>query len=70
LTSEGKKLNSSARFRAFHDLPMKHEFKLGDPVDWKSKAGRVLGTARQKDSAQMKLQPYTVHVSKEEGAAR
>ena len=45
---------------------MKHEFKVGDHVEWNSEAGRVRGTIRKKVTSAIKFKSYTVHASKEE----
>ena len=45
---------------------MKHEFKVGDHVEWNSEAGRVRGTIKKKITSPMKFKTYTVHASKEE----
>ena len=45
---------------------MKHEFKVGDHVEWNSEAGRVRGTIQKKITSRMKFKTYTVHASKEE----
>jgi hypothetical protein len=47
-------------------MPMKHEFKVGDHVEWNSEAGRVRGTIQKKVTSPMKFKTYTVHASKEE----
>lgn len=49
-----------------YDLPMKHEFKVGDHVEWNSEAGRVRGTIKRKVTSKVKFKTYTVHASKEE----
>lgn len=49
-----------------YDLPMKHEFKVGDHVEWNSEAGRVRGTIKKKVTSEVKFKTYTVHASKEE----
>jgi hypothetical protein len=46
--------------------PMKHEFTIGDHVEWNSEAGRVRGTIKKKISAAIKLKTYTVRASKQE----
>jgi hypothetical protein len=45
---------------------MKHEFKVGDHVEWNSEAGRVRGTIRKKVTSAVKFKTYTVRASKEE----
>ena len=45
---------------------MKHEFKVGDRVEWNSEAGRVHGTIRKKVTSAVKFKTYTVRASKEE----
>jgi hypothetical protein len=45
---------------------MKHEFKVGDHVEWNSEAGRVRGTIRKKVTSAIKFKTYTVRASKEE----
>jgi RNA polymerase-interacting CarD/CdnL/TRCF family regulator len=45
---------------------MKHEFKVGDHVEWNSEGGRVRGTIQKKVSSTMKFKTYTIHASKEE----
>jgi hypothetical protein len=45
---------------------MKHEFKVGDHIEWNSEAGRVRGTIQKKVTSRMKFKTYTVHASKEE----
>jgi hypothetical protein len=45
---------------------MKHEFKVGDHVQWNSEAGRVRGTIRKKVTSAVKFKTYTVRASKEE----
>ena len=47
-------------------MPMKHEFEVGDHVEWNSEAGRVRGTIQKKVTSTMKFKTYTVHASKEE----
>jgi len=47
-------------------MPMKHEFRVGDHVEWNSEAGRVRGTIRKKVTSAIKFKSYTVHASKEE----
>ena len=45
---------------------MKHEFKVGDHVEWNSEAGRVRGTIKKKVTSAIKFKTYTVRASKEE----
>ena len=45
---------------------MKHEFKIGDHVEWNSESGRVRGTIRKKVRSAVKFKTYTVRASKEE----
>ena len=45
---------------------MKHEFKVGDHVEWNSEAGHVRGTIKKKVTSAIKLKTYTVRASKEE----
>lgn len=45
---------------------MKHEFKVGDHVEWNSEAGRVRGTIQKKVTSAIKFKTYTVHASKDE----
>jgi len=45
---------------------MKHDFKVGDQVEWNSEAGRVRGTIKKRITKQIKFKGYTVHASKEE----
>ena len=47
-------------------LPMKHEFKVEDHVEWNSEAGRVRGTIKKKVTSAIKFKTYTVRASKEE----
>jgi hypothetical protein len=47
-------------------LPMKHEFNIGDHVEWNSEAGRVRGTIKKKITAAIKFRTYTVRASKDE----
>ena len=46
--------------------PMKHEFKVGDHVEWNSEAGHVRGTIKKKVTSAIKFKTYTVRASKEE----
>jgi hypothetical protein len=43
---------------------MKHEFKVGDHVQWNSEAGLVRGTIRKKVTSAVKFKTYTVRASK------
>ena len=45
---------------------MKHEFKVGDHVEWNSEADLVRGTIKKKVTAAIKFKTYTVRASKEE----
>ena len=45
---------------------MKHEFKIGDHVEWNSEAGYVRGTIKKKITSAIKFNRYTVRASKEE----
>ena len=45
---------------------MKHEFKIGDHVEWNSEAGYVRGTIKKKVTSAIKFKTYTVRASKEE----
>jgi hypothetical protein len=45
---------------------MKHEFKVGDHVEWNSEAGRVHGTIKKKVTSAIKFKTYTARASKEE----
>ena len=45
---------------------MKHEFKVGDHVEWNSEAGRVRGTIKKKVTSAITFKGYTVRASKEE----
>ena len=47
-------------------MPMKHEFKVGDHVEWNSEAGHVRGTIKKKVTSAIKFKTYTVRASKEE----
>ena len=47
-------------------IPMKHEFKVGDHVEWNSEAGRVRGTIKKKVTSAINFKTYTVRASKEE----
>lgn len=45
---------------------MKHEFKVGDHVEWNSEAGHVRGTIKKKVTSVITFKTYTVYASKEE----
>ena len=45
---------------------MKHEFKVGDHVEWNSEAGYVRGTIKRKITSAMKFKTYIARASKEE----
>ena len=45
---------------------MKHEFKVGDHVEWNSEAGHVCGTIKKRITSATKFKTYTVRASKEE----
>ncbi len=45
---------------------MKHEFKIGDHVEWNSEAGRVRGTIKKKVTSAIRFKTYTVRASKGE----
>ena len=45
---------------------MKHEFTVGDHVEWNSEAGRVRGTIKKKVTSAINFKTYTVRASKEE----
>lgn len=45
-------------------MPMKHEFKIGDHVEWNSEAGRV--RVKKKVTSAIRFKTYTVRASKEE----
>ena len=45
---------------------MKHEYKVGNHVEWNSEAGHVRGTIRKKVTSAIKFKTYTVRASKEE----
>lgn len=44
---------------------MKHEFKIGDHVEWNSEVGKVRGTIKKKITSKIKFKGYNVHASKE-----
>ena len=45
---------------------MKHEFKVGDHVEWNSEAGRVRGTIRKKVTSAIQFKTYIVRATAEE----
>ena len=45
---------------------MKHQFKIGDHVEWNSEAGHVRGTIKKRITSDIKFKGYMVHASKEE----
>ena len=45
---------------------MKPAFKVGDPVEWNSEAGRVPGTIKKKVTSTIRFKTDTVRASKEE----
>jgi len=45
---------------------MKHNFKVGDHVEWNSEAGRVQGSIKKVITSEILFKGYTVHASKEE----
>jgi hypothetical protein len=45
---------------------MKHEFKVGDHVEWNSEAGFVRRAIKKKVTSAIKFKTYTVRASKEE----
>ena len=45
---------------------MKHEFKVGDHVEWNSEAGHVRGTIKKKVTSSTKFKTYTVHATQED----
>ena len=45
---------------------MKHEFKVGDQVEWNSEAGYVRGRIEKKVTSVMKFKTYMIRASKEE----
>ena len=47
-------------------IPMAHDFKVGDHVEWNSEAGRVRGTIKKKITSEITFKGYEVHASKEE----
>jgi hypothetical protein len=47
-------------------IPMAHDFKVGDHVEWNSEAGRVRGKIKKKIASEITFKGYKVHASKEE----
>ena len=47
-------------------IPMAHDVKVGDHVEWNSEAGRVRGTIRNTITSAITFKGSTVHASKEE----
>ena len=47
-------------------MPMTHNFKVGDHVEWNSEAGRVRGTIKKKITSRITFKGYVVHASKDE----
>ncbi len=47
-------------------IPMAHDFKVGDHVEWNSEAGRVRGTIKKKITSEITFKGYKVHASTEE----
>jgi uncharacterized protein YeaO (DUF488 family) len=47
-------------------IPMAHDFKVGDQVEWNSEAGRVRGTIKKKVTSEITFKGYKVHASEEE----
>ena len=45
---------------------MKHEFRVGDHVEWNSEVGHVRGTMKKKVTSPIKFKTYTVRASQEE----
>ena len=45
---------------------MKHEFKVGDHMEWNSEAGHVRGKIKKKVTSAIKFKSYTVRASKAE----
>jgi hypothetical protein len=45
---------------------MKHEFKVGDHVEWNSEAGQVRGKIRKKITSATKFKTYTARATQEE----
>jgi adenylate cyclase class IV len=47
-------------------MPVKHDFKVGDHVEWNSEAGRVRGTITKKIASVITFKGHKVHASKQE----
>ena len=47
-------------------MPMAHDFKVGDHVEWNSEAGRVRGTIQEKVTSEIAFKGYTVRASEDE----
>src|SRR5690349_5769882 len=47
-------------------MPVIHDFKVGDHVEWNSEAGRVRGTIKKRITSEITFKGYTVHASKAE----
>ena len=47
-------------------MPMRHEFRVGDHVEWNSEAGHVRGMIKKKVTSAIKFKTYTVRASKED----
>jgi hypothetical protein len=68
----GKKVHQSRYPHAFKTkylreiIPITHDFKVGDHVEWNSEAGRVRGTIKKKLTSEITFKGYTVHASKDE----
>ena len=45
---------------------MKHEFKVGDHVEWNSEAGHVRGTIKKRVTCAINFKTYTFRASKED----
>ncbi len=45
---------------------MKHEFNIGDHVEWNSEAGHVRGRIKKKITSSIKFKTYNVRASKKE----
>jgi hypothetical protein len=50
---------------AWEIIPMTHDFKVGEHVEWNSETGRVRGTIKKKITSEITFKGYTVHASKE-----
>ena len=44
----------------------KHDFKVGDHVEWNSEAGEVSGTITKKFTSPITFKGYTVHASEDD----